>query len=706
MVASNTPFTADDIYKAVADGELAFDMYHDEISKSEKAIIYRDQSALNLHRFCNAPEATARMRAGVTVSVGTRLRYDGVVSMVVMMGLTNVMLRHGNGNQIIEVDIELLADYIRSGRIVVEEDPEGESGSEEAEDEFAPILANDSRIKRALKRAQIIEHANYSKIGLPVTIRTVQRWKADLRNAGENIVARQEALMDDIHQRGSRQPKIPEWQIEIIEKICRKHLNNFDAWSKKKGYILFWRVVRIKGAQLGIDVEKRKPASKTTFLKYVRDTIDVLKREGRRVWESVRPIDWTQDISDIHGNRPFHIVHIDSTQLDIHARHPAKRESLGRPWLTVAIDAYTRTVLAIFISFRKPGYRSTMMVLRDMVRRKGRLPDILVMDGGPEFRNSNLDRLLERYGVKPRWRKKPRQGSVVERYIGTVTQQLINDLEGNSKFMKRVRQMTRETFPENRVAWTLTALYFGMEFYFDEIYGNRPHPDLGVSPNAYFKAKLIETGERLHLLIPYTREFLIWTCPRVGRTGTRKVSNTRGIKISWVPFHADILKESRLNGKNLDVKVDDWDPRMAYVLVDKHWHNCFSKFFRRLATATLAERKAAWDEYKLKTAKAHSQMDQEEQEKYLYVYDYKNFDPLLRTQMDEERRLYGPLNMTVADAEAWRGYYGDSVVPVRPKPANKRPSSKGDGRMRFSRARESRTSDGSDASGQQFDDRA
>jgi hypothetical protein len=62
--------------------------------------------------------------------------------------------------------------------------------------------------------------------------------------------------------------------------------------------------------------------------------------------------------------------------------------------------------------------------------------------------------------------------------------------------------------------------------------------------------------------------------------------------------------------------------------------------------------------------------------------------------------------MTVADSDAWRDCYGASVVPVRPKPAHTRASSKDDGRMRFSQARESRTSDESDGSGQRFDDRA
>jgi putative transposase len=44
-----------------------------------------------------------------------------------------------------------------------------------------------------------------------------------------------------------------------------------------------------------------------------------------------------------HGDRPFAIVHIDHTQLDIELRSSTGR-LLGRPWLTLLIDAYSRRI--------------------------------------------------------------------------------------------------------------------------------------------------------------------------------------------------------------------------------------------------------------------------------------------------------------------------------------------------------------------------
>ena len=52
------------------------------------------------------------------------------------------------------------------------------------------------------------------------------------------------------------------------------------------------------------------------------------------------------------------------------------------PWLTLLTDAYSRRMLAFYLTFDPPSYRSCMMALRECVRRFGRIPQILV---GPEM---------------------------------------------------------------------------------------------------------------------------------------------------------------------------------------------------------------------------------------------------------------------------------------------------------------------------------
>jgi transposase InsO family protein len=74
-----------------------------------------------------------------------------------------------------------------------------------------------------------------------------------------------------------------------------------------------------------------------------------------------------------HGDRPFEIAHIDHTELDVELVCSQTGRLLGRPWLTLLTDAYSRRGLAFYLTFDPPSYRSCMMILRECVRRHARL---------------------------------------------------------------------------------------------------------------------------------------------------------------------------------------------------------------------------------------------------------------------------------------------------------------------------------------------
>ncbi|HSP67466.1 MAG TPA: hypothetical protein VLN48_07050, partial [Bryobacteraceae bacterium] len=78
------------------------------------------------------------------------------------------------------------------------------------------------------------------------------------------------------------------------------------------------------------------------------------------------------------GDRPFEIGHIDHTELDVEVVCSETGRPLGRPWMTILTDAFSRRCFALYLTFDAPSYRSCMMILRDCVRRGGRLPQIIV----------------------------------------------------------------------------------------------------------------------------------------------------------------------------------------------------------------------------------------------------------------------------------------------------------------------------------------
>jgi transposase InsO family protein len=124
-----------------------------------------------------------------------------------------------------------------------------------------------------------------------------------------------------------------------------------------------------------------------------------------------------------HGGRPFEIGHIDHTELDVEVVCSRTGRVLGRPWMTLLIDAYSRRVLAVYLTFDPPSYRSCMMVLWECVRRHRRLPQIVVADGGKEFESTYLEALLadDQCTKKVRPGAKPRFGSVCARRLNSRT---------------------------------------------------------------------------------------------------------------------------------------------------------------------------------------------------------------------------------------------------------------------------------------------
>jgi putative transposase len=172
------------------------------------------------------------------------------------------------------------------------------------------------------------------------------------------------------------------------------------------------------------------PLSQRRFyqrLKQRRSPEQVKKHQGAKVAYEIEPWVWELNRSTPrHGNRPLAIVHIDHTQLDIELCSSATGQKLGKPWLTLLIDAYSRRILATYLSFDAPSYRACMMALRICVSRFGRFPQAVVVDGGKEFHSICFDTMLARYHCTKKTRPvaQPRFGSVIERLFGTTNTKL------------------------------------------------------------------------------------------------------------------------------------------------------------------------------------------------------------------------------------------------------------------------------------------
>jgi|TARA_R110000851_G_scaffold247060_1_gene399566 putative transposase len=135
-------------------------------------------------------------------------------------------------------------------------------------------------------------------------------------------------------------------------------------------------------------------------------------------------------------SRPLEIVQIDHTKADIFVVDEETREPIGRPWLTLAMDVFSRMVTGFYLTMDAPSRLSTSLCLLHSVYDKtawlkareieepwpvAGLPDRVHVDNGADFRSRAFKRGCENAGIAIDWRPPgtPRFGGHIERLIGT-----------------------------------------------------------------------------------------------------------------------------------------------------------------------------------------------------------------------------------------------------------------------------------------------
>ena len=136
------------------------------------------------------------------------------------------------------------------------------------------------------------------------------------------------------------------------------------------------------------------------------------KREGsKKARERYGPV----SVSSLCAELPMDLLQIDHTLMDVEVVDREQRRSIGRPWLTLAIDVASRAVAGFSISLDSPSALSVSLVLSHAVLPKagwladrelqtlewpmGGLPRMIHVDNGKEFHSEALLRGCQEYGI-------------------------------------------------------------------------------------------------------------------------------------------------------------------------------------------------------------------------------------------------------------------------------------------------------------------
>lgn len=255
-----------------------------------------------------------------------------------------------------------------------------------------------------------------------IAARTLRRWIAAYRQSPNTS-----ALLD------------PTWGVQrgaarldaSVETVIRKVLDDLYLTRPKASFVVVHEEIERRCVKDSLPVP-----SLNAVIRRIRslDPWIVAKRQlGRE--EAMRRIG--PKPGTLEARAPLAVVQIDHTLVDVHVVDDVHRKSIGRPWITLAIDVASRCVLGFHLSLEAPSTASVAACIAHAFRPKDRwlaqnhieaqwpvwgLPYKLQADNAKEFKTEALTKGCADWSIEMVWRPlgKPHYGGHIERLIGTL----------------------------------------------------------------------------------------------------------------------------------------------------------------------------------------------------------------------------------------------------------------------------------------------
>jgi len=286
----------------------------------------------------------------------------------------------------------------------------------------------------------------------------------------------------------------------------------------------------------------------------------ISERYGRDLWEQEHLV------FDTYVSRaafPMQYVFADHCLLDVFIVDEATRSQLDRLWLTLLIDAYSRSVLGLALLYETPGILSIQSALRHAIWPKTShkqhgiqqewacfgIPQQLSLDNAWAHHAHSLENLARVISQNGRYNSidllfrppyRGRYGALVERFFGNLAGQIKEHLLGafSPGRRKEIRNAAREA----------CLLYQDIDWFIHQAvvtYQHTVHSELGgLTPHERWVAGL-QSG--IPLIPPATADMqrLFWRM-----SPSPRVINSKGICAFGMDYWSPDLSRTKRVGKN------------------------------------------------------------------------------------------------------------------------------------------------------------
>ena len=634
IVESGIPPTH--LFEAVANGAVYVDISEQLLVNVRELVIYRDRSAYALLKAAGRVVLTRRFHDMTPVSMrnGMELEIDGEPVIVFSTNTRRTILKDKAG-RLSEVESSSLESLIQSKTIRVVHEPPAHS---ERSGHLSIVNLTPEQSRRASLLVRAVEGDEDARDTVaPWTLRRAKRKLETASTVFEAI----EALAPQYQKRGNRTSRRTSETKALALLTIEEKYNTHIAPTAKAAYDEYKKAATEKD----IDIMAYPMFSAMcTANKNVRD------RQGKRsAYQLTMPR--LQNPEELPTpDRPFQVVHIDHTQIDLECISGRTDARLGKPWATLARDGNTKRVLGLFMTYAAPSVASLFAVIRDMVRRFGRVPESFVVDNGPDMLCHAMRDFCQK--IDARLLRRPpshaRAGLDIERMFGLINVKVVHQVEGNSKQMKNPRQVSPSHHASTNATWTLPAISGSLQHACFELFDNEVHPELQMTPREFYERRVREMGLPANRELQLNREFRILTSP-YPRRRLHRLDPGRGIRVDDHYFRNDALRTAPMPPRQYEVRVDPWNASLVYVNFEGEWIDCINPRIAQVGIGTRRELAALFAEWKQgrKLAKRR-RVDEYAFFEWVRVRDPREFDARLREEHAELLRADALAQLTLA----------------------------------------------------------
>jgi putative transposase len=359
------------------------------------------------------------------------------------------------------------------------------------------------------------------------------------------------------------------------ENLLRRLIAEIFLTRQKRSAADLVLAIRSQSMKAGLD-----PPSESTIRRRLKTLSLAEHRLRGEKHPETKPIYGVTPVSDI----PLDWLQIDHTPVDLIIVDPIDRSPIGRPWITVAIDVFSRCIAGFHLSLEAPSATSVGLCLTMVASDKvswlqqrdieARWPIVgkpcrLGVDNASEFHSAAFERGCAQHGITIEWRPPglPHFGGVVERVIGTLMQ-LVHALPGTT-FSNPTQRGDYDS--DKNACLTLEELERWLAVAITKYYHLHPHEGMDdeIPLHRYEQGLQVLIAANKTIPIPRDpRTFLIDFLPVVRRSLQRD-----GITIDHITYYSNALRpwiQIRNQPVPLLIRRDPRDLSRIFVLDAEH----------------------------------------------------------------------------------------------------------------------------------------